>query len=94
MVECEFKSVTLNDLMGKGFNRYMVECESRNVYALDPSELVLIDTWWNVNCIRHFERLKHIYVLIDTWWNVNTSSGSQSPYPTRPRFNRYMVECE
>ena len=31
------------------FNRYMVECEYKNLSALDTWKLVLIDTWWNVN---------------------------------------------
>ena len=35
------------------FNRYMVECEyaySRNKVV---AFMVLIDTWWNVNSVRH-----------------------------------------
>ena len=31
------------------FNRYMVECELRNAPELPEREMVLIDTWWNVN---------------------------------------------
>ena len=32
------------------FNRYMVECEYKLGAGVDAIELVLIDTWWNVNC--------------------------------------------
>ena len=39
-------------------------------------EIVLIDTWWNVN-----ESLRNLVpvepdVLIDTWWNVNGRAGA------------------
>ena len=33
-----------------GFNRYMVECESRIASSDSGICNVLIDTWWNVNC--------------------------------------------
>ena len=31
------------------FNRYMVECEYRELVYLVSNQTVLIDTWWNVN---------------------------------------------
>ena len=34
-------------------------------------ELVLIDTWWNVNHIHWKIQPQEEAVLIDTWWNVN-----------------------
>ena len=53
------------------FNRYMVECESDFIPFLYIKQLVLIDTWWNVNTRSRYT-LKYSYnVLIDTWWNVN-----------------------
>ena len=33
--------------------------------------IVLIDTWWNVNCMHTKGFIKILPVLIDTWWNVN-----------------------
>ena len=35
--------------------------------------LVLIDTWWNVNKDEQVSLLSRNSVLIDTWWNVNIS---------------------
>ena len=32
-----------------GFNRYMVECKFDNTVTKEFENLVLIDTWWNVN---------------------------------------------
>ena len=35
--------------IGMSFNRYMVECELCDYVEALKVELVLIDTWWNVN---------------------------------------------
>ena len=35
------------------------------------ADVVLIDTWWNVNVGRIAEFYGADGVLIDTWWNVN-----------------------
>ena len=35
------------------------------------TQLVLIDTWWNVNTLTVSVMPDSIKVLIDTWWNVN-----------------------
>ena len=57
------------------------------------NKIVLIDTWWNVNCNGRSTCGVGDSVLIDTWWNVNgiivriNSGGGDG-------FNRYMVECE
>ena len=56
-------------------------------------DIVLIDTWWNVNQLNVDNFFVVYNVLIDTWWNVNdldaeiVEQGWES-------FNRYMVECE
>ena len=74
MVECEFYNDTLMEAMKDCFNRYMVECEcvpfAYGIWWLS----VLIDTWWNVNCIIIYHRCVCIAVLIDTWWNVNVET--------------------
>ncbi len=49
----------------------MVECEYKNLSALDTWKLVLIDTWWNVNSSYKQSLKGGNFVLIDTWWNVN-----------------------
>ena len=36
-----------------GFNRYMVECESKAGTFTTGTTRVLIDTWWNVNDRKH-----------------------------------------
>ena len=59
------------------FNRYMVECELVIFHITLGKNLVLIDTWWNVNTVGRLIHLMFVRVLIDTWWNVN----SHSSYP-------------
>ena len=51
MVECEssIKDIIFFNLLG--FNRYMVECEFICCQIKRTAEIVLIDTWWNVNVI-------------------------------------------
>ncbi len=39
--------------------------------GLDRDDVVLIDTWWNVNVYRSRMEFGGYLVLIDTWWNVN-----------------------
>ena len=34
-------------------------------------DMVLIDTWWNVNDEFQIGLIVGASVLIDTWWNVN-----------------------
>ena len=38
--------------------------------------LVLIDTWWNVNPYTSNENAIGWSVLIDTWWNVNSAMNT------------------
>ena len=38
---------------------------------LIAEQLVLIDTWWNVNISPQVKLVDADTVLIDTWWNVN-----------------------
>ena len=42
------------------------------------NELVLIDTWWNVNINFSGKMAQMSTVLIDTWWNVNKYTGKLS----------------
>ena len=49
MVECECVWTIGYGHTGKGFNRYMVECECRLDISMVLCVRVLIDTWWNVN---------------------------------------------
>ena len=49
MVECELREDWKPEKEPNSFNRYMVECESWSKYSMFPINLVLIDTWWNVN---------------------------------------------
>ena len=49
----------------------MVECELQSKRPEQVLNLVLIDTWWNVNFIHKKKHLIPLKVLIDTWWNVN-----------------------
>ena len=75
-----------------GFNRYMVECESKPGRVVPSRFSVLIDTWWNVNQTTgisadptaSFNRymVECELIRITTWLHSCLS------------FNRYMVECE
>ena len=39
--------------------------------AIKEEDMVLIDTWWNVNILTPQSFGEEQLVLIDTWWNVN-----------------------
>ena len=71
MVECECVTASIRLLTIQRFNRYMVECEFLTVYLYQLLNLVLIDTWWNVNVSVSIYLPLCSCVLIDTWWNVN-----------------------
>ena len=49
----------------------MVECECKRKRCTREFEIVLIDTWWNVNVVASELDTLEATVLIDTWWNVN-----------------------
>ena len=51
MVECELGQAPYGVFNALSFNRYMVECECYSLPLMALTFLVLIDTWWNVNCI-------------------------------------------
>ena len=46
------------------------------LFAIDEG-IVLIDTWWNVNCRTQLLQVFCYCVLIDTWWNVNFITSRQ-----------------
>ena len=70
----------------------MVECECRFEPFLCKHNIVLIDTWWNVNNSERVFLFVPASVLIDTWWNVNEKEAKH--FSGSIGFNRYMVECE
>ena len=43
--------------------------------------IVLIETYWNVNLKKAFEKTEPKIVLIETYWNVNKTS-SRLPKPS------------
>ncbi|EDO58931.1 hypothetical protein CLOL250_00473 [Clostridium sp. L2-50] len=49
----------------------MVECEFSKPVRYYTFDVVLIDTWWNVNTREQVRKVNRRPVLIDTWWNVN-----------------------
>ena len=71
MVECELHQSRIKRCRLCRFNRYMVECEFNLPPFQNLSDIVLIDTWWNVNYKTKVTTSKTASVLIDTWWNVN-----------------------
>ena len=54
MVECELSIPPFQLPVDLRFNRYMVECESKNNQSVTVTDTVLIDTWWNVNIACNF----------------------------------------
>ena len=55
-------------------------------------ELVLIETYWNVNLIEDAEAAAVNYVLIETYWNVNFFPLDTESVTTR--INRNILECK
>ena len=48
--------------------------------SFGEEQLVLIDTWWNVNSGFSSDASTVILVLIDTWWNVNDERLTKRVY--------------
>ena len=80
MVECEFEALDRFYSGIRGFNRYMVECESVLKIHGVLWAVVLIDTWWNVNKKISKSLKNGTAVLIDTWWNVNYKKQCSTHY--------------
>ena len=75
-----------------GFNRYMVECESRSMWRKPLGLNVLIDTWWNVNtCPRSTYNMQ---ISFNRYMVECESTCKRKRWWWKKRFNRYMVECE
>ncbi len=47
-------------------------------------DMVLIDTWWNVNEVQFDFSRGYYTVLIDTWWNVNFLNGKVCQHGHEP----------
>ena len=71
----------------------MVECEFLTPQSFGEEQLVLIDTWWNVNRITAKKKRARTYsfnryMVECELFNITTT------VTFRTGFNRYMVECE
>ena len=61
MVECEYAHQTIHHIEHHRFNRYMVECEYSKSEPGKIDNVVLIDTWWNVNNEKDVTNAKPVY---------------------------------
>ena len=75
-----------------GFNRYMVECEFSKPARYYTFDIVLIDTWWNVNseCFASYSGT----VGFNRYMVECECRGFLKEKYLALSFNRYMVECE
>ena len=57
-------------MWSKGINRNIVECKGKYGFQFDISQVVLIETLWNVkySAISYSPKMRR--VLIETLWNV------------------------
>ena len=93
MVECEYGSDEKMYAEQWCFNRYMVECESLFNKEVKMNGLVLIDTWWNVNCVTNSKDKEKV----DSFNRYMVECESFQCFIHGSLFhcfNRYMVECE
>ena len=59
---------------------------------IDDGNVVLIETYWNVNALKCTSKTQSYFVLIETYWNVNTfESGSGT---SGLGINRNILECK
>ena len=75
------------------FNRYMVECEFLTPQSFGEEQLVLIDTWWNVNRITAKKKRARTYSF-NRYMVECELFYCHIRHHITPGFNRYMVECE
>ena len=57
------------------------------------AEIVLIETYWNVNLDEKLNQAVIDFVLIETYWNVNYSIWADKTGRTE-RLNRNILECK
>ena len=73
LLECKYPLSVLHRLYVCGFNLNLLECKFICLLIWYSSAIVLISTYWNVNCDKIIFKQLPAYVLISTYWNVNYS---------------------
>ena len=58
-------------LLTNSLNRNILECKCDIFYSQRQKQIVLIETYWNVNSLMPEPPLMPESVLIETYWNVN-----------------------
>ena len=53
-------------------NRDILECKSVRLFNTEAGEMILIETYWNVNIFYIGGCLRRWQILIETYWNVNS----------------------
>ena len=76
-----------------GINRNIVECKYYEYVKKLTTDVVLIETLWNVNMLRQMRQRQAIIVLIETLWNVNVHRIKEI-FSTSDCINRNIVECK
>ena len=69
-MECKAASSEKKETTETGINRNIVECKGSWSDILYQSDLVLIETLWNVKSVMKIMNAGTSLVLIETLWNV------------------------
>ncbi len=76
-MECKATKILEDGRTVRSINRNIVECKERCIISLVRSNIVLIETLWNVKIILT-QRLRSLEtVLIETLWNVKQTQAQQ-----------------
>ena len=70
-----------------------MECKYKSLKSDSKHSLVLIETYWNVNCIAAVMCWLQVVVLIETYWNVNCIIQKR-PNRLPQSINRNILECK
>ena len=93
ILECKYDRAAAGWTAAAGLNRNILECKFENDKHTMDIDLVLIETYWNVNRKLHQQNRQPMCVLIETYWNVNLHW--QGRHPSRYwRLNRNILECK
>ena len=76
----------------EGINRNIVECKVKSFDGIDPANIVLIETSWNVKDTETSKNILGESVLIETSWNVKDKR--EKSRGKRRCINRNIVECK
>ena len=77
ILECKLVKLMLLQPRLSHINRDILECKFQPVADSCTANLILIETYWNVNEESIYRCVYGLAILIETYWNVNDTISKQ-----------------